>query len=502
MPASDSFLLTVAETRRADAAAIAAGTSGLALMRRAGAAVARRAAALAGEGARVLVLCGPGNNGGDGLVAAALLADRGFAVTVALLGPRAALRGDAAEAAAGWPGPVADPGRIDPAACDLVIDALFGAGLSRSLDGAALDLVRRVAASGRPVLAVDVPSGLDGDTGAIRGEAARARETVTFARRKPGHLLLPGRALCGDVHVADIGLDDALIAGLGPKTFANEPALWRPAFPEPDETGHKYARGHALVLSGPATRTGAARLAARAALRIGAGLVTLAAPPDALAECAAHVTAIMLRRLADADALGALLEDRRYNAVVAGPGLGEEAEALTRAALAAGRASVLDADALTAFADRAGALGDLVRRSGAPTVLTPHSGEFDRLFAGEAGVLDPASKVERARRAAARVGAVVVLKGADTVVAGPDGRAAINAHATPYLGTAGSGDVLAGMIGGLLAQGMATFEAACAGVWLHGDAGRAHGPGLIAEDLPELLPGALRRRLSQVPDRP
>ena len=492
-------LLTVAETRLADAAAIAAGTSGSALMRRAAAAVAERAAALAGEGARarsrVLVLCGPGNNGGDGFVAAGHLAARGLDVTVALLGDRAALNGDAAEAAAGSPGSIIEAGTAEPERADLVVDALFGAGLSRPLAGAALDLVRRVNASGRAVLAVDVPSGLDGDTGGVRGEAVRATETVTFARRKPGHLLLPGRILCGPVHVADIGLD-AAVAGLGPRTFANEPPLWRRLFPVPDEAGHKYGRGHALVLSGPATRTGAARLAARAALRIGAGLVTVAAPPDALPECAAQLTAIMLRPRADVAALDTLLTDARYNALVAGPGLGAEAEALTGAALAAGRAIVLDADALTAFAGRARALGERVRDSGSRAVLTPHAGEFGRLFEGEAAVLEPESKVERARQAAGLTGAVVVLKGADTVVAAPDGRAAINAHASPYLGTAGTGDVLAGLIGGLLAQGMPPFEAACAAVWLHGDAGRDVGPGLIAEDLPERLPSALRRLLA------
>lgn len=489
-------LITTDEMRRADAAAIDAGTPGLTLMRRAGAAVAERARALAGDG-RVLVLCGPGNNGGDGFVAARLLAEAGLSVEVALLGARDALTGDAAAAAADWSGPVAEAAGAEPAGFALVIDALFGAGLSRPLEGDAAALVARLDAAGVPVLAVDVPSGLDGDAGAPRGAAVTATETVTFVRAKPGHWLLPGRRLCGPVTVADIGIPDAVVDGLGAQAHLNGPALWGAAFPHLAVDSHKYTRGHAVVLSGPAHRTGAARLAARGALRLGAGLVTVLSPTPALAENAAHLTAIMLLPCDGADDLDDTLTDERLNAIVAGPGLGTGAPTrdLVRVACEAGRGLVLDADALTSFSGRADELAEMIAGGDAQAVATPHEGEFARLFKGVAAVPAEGSKLVRARAAASFLGAVVVLKGADTVIAAPDGRAAINPNGTPWLGTAGSGDVLCGFTGGLLAQGMAPFEAAAAAVWLHAAAGQRHGPGLISEDLPELMPAVLRELL-------
>ncbi|KTS28611.1 hypothetical protein NS228_15035 [Methylobacterium indicum] len=495
-------LLTTDEMRRADAAAIAAGMPGLDLMRRAGAAVAARARAMTGSGP-ILVLCGPGNNGGDGFVAARLLAEAGIAVEVALLGDREALRGDAAAAAAEWTGPVSEAAGAEPAGFSLVIDALFGVGLSRPLDGAAAALVARVNGSGVPVLAVDVPSGLDGDTGAPRGPVVNATATVTFVRKKPGHLLLPGRRLCGPVTVAEIGIPEAVLAEIGAEAHANGPDLWGAAFPRLTEESHKYTRGHAVVLSGPAHRTGAARLAARGALRIGAGLVTLLSPTPALPENAAQLTAIMLRPCDSADDLDDTLTDERLNAIVAGPGLGSGAPTrdLVRVATEAGRALVLDADALTSFAGKADDLVEMIASGDTRAVATPHDGEFARLFKGVAAVPAEGSRLDRARAAAAFLDAVVVLKGADTVIAAPDGRAAINANGTPWLGTAGSGDVLCGFIGGLLAQGMPPFEAAAAAVWLHAEAGRRHGPGLISEDLPEQMPavlGALLTRLGAV----
>ena len=492
-------LLTVEAMRLVDAAAIAGGTSGFALMHRAGAGVAERAAALAPAGSPILVLCGPGNNGGDGFVAARLLADAGHAVELRLLGDRATLSGDAAAAAADWTGPVGDAvADVDFGGFGLVVDAVFGAGLSRDLDGAARSLIDRLVASKVPVLAIDVPSGIDGDTGAVRGIASRAVETVTFVALKPGHLLQPGRAHCGRLHVAEIGVGpEALAAGYaaaGPPVFRNGPDLWGSAFPHLTEASHKYTRGHALVLSGPAYRTGAARLAARAALRIGAGLVTVASPASALAENAAHLTAIMLRPCETADDLDDILVDERLNVVLAGPGLGVGATTRDLVAVAAGvgRGLVLDADALTSFKGQAALLGAHIADGGSQAVLTPHTGEFGRLFQGTDALSPGLGKLDQARRAAALAGTVIVLKGADTVIASPDGRAAINDHGTPYLGTAGSGDVLGGLIAGLLAQGMKPFEAAAAAVWLHGDAGRRHGPGLVAEDMPELMPAVLR----------
>ncbi|MFH6781307.1 MULTISPECIES: NAD(P)H-hydrate dehydratase [Methylobacterium] len=489
-------LLTTDEMRRADAAAIRAGTPGLTLMHRAGAAVAERARALAGDGP-VLVLCGPGNNGGDGFVAARLLAGAGLTVEVALLGARDALKGDAAAAAEEWTGPVTEAAGADPAGVTLVIDALFGAGLARPIEGAAADLVARVNGAGVPVLAVDVPSGLDGDTGAPRGAVVTATETVTFVRRKPGHLLLPGRRLCGPVTLADIGIPDAEVAGIGAQAHVNGPDLWGAAFPQLAPDSHKYTRGHAVVLSGPAHRTGAARLAARGALRIGAGLVTVLSPTSALPENAAHLTAIMLHPCDGADDLDDTLTDERLNAIVAGPGLGTGGPTrdLVRVATEAGRALVLDADALTSFSGKADELAEMIAGGGARAVATPHEGEFARLFRGVAAVPAEGSKLARARAAAAFLDAVVVLKGADTVIAAPDGRAAINPNGTPWLGTAGSGDVLCGFAGGLLAQGMEPFEAAAAAVWLHAAAGGRHGPGLISEDLPELMPAVLREVL-------
>ena len=489
------LVLTPHEMRRADAAAIAAGTPGIELMRRAGEAVADAAARLAQPGARILVVAGPGQNGGDGFIAAESLSRRGYQVSLALLGDPARLKGDAAEAARRWTGevkPVEDAAFHEP---DLIIDALFGTGLARDLDGIARLTVERMTMSHKPVLAVDLPSGLDGETGEVRGAVAKAVRTVTFAARKPCHLLMPGRACSGPVEVADIGIGPDILAAAGGSLFANGPALWLPTLPKPGLGAHKYDRGHTLVASGGATRTGAARLAARAALRIGSGLVTVASPPEALGVNAAHLTAIMLRGCDGPEGLHAILKASRFNSLVLGPALGVHAATRTMVAVAvqAGRSLVLDADALTSFEGLASELHQAFRH--APTVLTPHDGEFNRLFSGHPDLLDPPSKIERARRAAAYLGGVVVLKGPDTVIAAPDGRAAINENGTPYLATAGSGDTLCGIIAGLMAQGVTAFDAACAGVWIHAEAGARFGPGLIAEDLPELLPGILRELL-------
>jgi len=382
---------------------------------------------------------------------------------------------------------------------------LYGAGLSRDVDGAALGLVgaiNAVARSGRPVLSVDTPSGVDGATGRVRGAAVEASASVTFFRLKPGHLLLPGRALCGRLALADIGLSEAALAAIAPKAVVNAPAIWRAALPRLDAFAHKYTRGAALVVSGPAHRTGAARLAARAALRVGAGLATIASPLDAVAVNAGHTTAVMVAPYDGLAGFARLLADPRRNAALIGPGagIGEATRGLVAAALtepsAQPRALVLDADALTSFAGDASGLAALIAREARTTIVTPHEGEFARLFRGRPEVLDQPSKLAQARAAAAALGAVVVLKGADTIVAAPDGRAAIGFDLPPTLATAGSGDVLAGLACGLLAQRMPGFEAAAAAVWLHGAAARALGPGLIAEDLTEAVPAALRALLS------
>jgi hydroxyethylthiazole kinase-like uncharacterized protein yjeF len=514
-------LLTPAEMARADALTIAAGTPGYELMLRAGRNVASAAVDFLKrrEGRRVAVFCGPGNNGGDGYVAARILREQGFDVRIGALGDPRALRGDAAQAHVDWSGEVFSAEDLDPCEADLVIDALFGAGLSRPLGGCVLGIVRKINASGAPVLAVDVPSGMDGANGAIGSQCIKARETVTFFRLKPGHVLLPGRLACGKVILTQIGIDAGVLAAIQPRTFLNAESLWRYKMPIPRVDGHKYGRGHLVVASGPATHTGAARLAARAGLRVGAGLVTVASPQDALAENAAHLTAIMLRDVQGAAPWRRLLADKRFSAVVLGPGFGMGegtrevvAAILAQAAQNAGRFGlVLDADALTSFSGQSARLASLIG-GGVEVVLTPHEGEFSRLFSkvnveAEATLQAPSSstltsasanqptdldyKIDRARAAARSVGAIIVYKGPDTVVAAPDGRACIARNAPPWLATAGSGDVLAGLVGGLLAQGMPAFEAASCAVWLHGEAATLFGPGLIAEDLPEILPRVL-----------
>jgi NAD(P)H-hydrate epimerase len=496
---------------RADAAAIAGGIAGANLMEAAGRAVADAIMGLVPGGARVLVVCGPGNNGGDGFVAARHLKVRGFAVRVAALGARAAYQGDAGIMAGRLDGPVEPLSGDSVADCDVIIDALFGAGLTRALDGVAADVVGAINRAGVPVVAVDVPSGLNGSTGAAEGPVVQATRTVTFFRLKPGHLLLPGRALCGAVTVADIGIPETVLPRLGITAFRNEPTIWRAVFPTPSLAGHKYSRGHGLVLSGPAAATGACRLAAIAALRSGAGLVTVGASGGALAVNAAHLTAVMLTEVSGARQLADVLADTRKNVVLLGPGLGvgPDAATLVLTALASAAAVVLDADALTSFApgqaaEGGGVFGFTARPEGtsdatpetlfysinnrqAGVVLTPHEGEFKRLFGDIAG-----DKVVRAQAAALRAGAVVILKGADTVIAAPGGQVAINDNAPPWLATAGSGDVLAGIVTGFLAQGMPPWEAACAAVWLHGAAGHQAGRGLIAEDLPAALSNVLK----------
>jgi hydroxyethylthiazole kinase-like uncharacterized protein yjeF len=378
----------------------------------------------------------------------------------------------------------------------VVIDALFGAGLDRPVEGERRRVIEAINAAGAPVIAVDLPSGINGSSGAVMGAAIIARHTITFFRRKPGHVLLPGRLHCGAVTVADIGIPPGVLGAIQPRTFLNVPELWKTCFPIPHIEAHKYARGHAVVVSGDIAHTGASRLAARGALRAGAGLVTIASPKEALPVNAAASTAVMVRAVDGAAEFGSLLADRRINTLVLGPGggVGEGMRAMVQAALASDRAIVLDADALTSFADRPQALFDAIRsRGSAVTVLTPHEGEFARLFQDGRQELGNTSKLERARAAAKRSGGIVLLKGADTVVAAPDGRAAISTDAPAWLATAGSGDVLAGFVAGLLAQGMPGFEAAAAAVWLHGQAGNEAGPGLIAEDLPDVLPRIYRR---------
>ena len=440
-------LLTPAQMYQADALAIASGIAEAQLIENAGRAVAEEI--IRRYGARkTTVLCGPGNNGADGKVAARYLGQWG------------------------WPVTISD----DITGAELIIDALYGAGLNRDFPSALADKINN---AGVPIVAIDVPSGLDGLTGHPRGACVSADLTITFFRKKPAHLLLPGRMLCGDVVVADIGIAESVLAELKLQLWENT----RPILPSFDSTTHKYKRGHAVVVSGAKFNTGASRLAAQAALKIGAGLVTIAGHQDELLIHAAHTTALMLAQTENAMALGLFLNDKRRNAVCIGPaaGIGSETSAKVRSVLASGAATVLDADALTSFTQNPAELfAAIAERPDRPVILTPHEGEFARLFSDLANV--PEAKHERALKAAKRSGAVIILKGADTVIASPDGRAAINGNAPPSLATAGSGDVLAGLATGLLAQGMAGFEAACAAVWLHGEAANRHGSRLLTAE--------------------
>lgn len=472
-------IITVAEMRAIDAAAALAGVPTRTLMENAGRAVAE-AIMQRFTPRPTAVLCGPGNNGGDGWVAARVLRDAGWPVWVETLAPREALVGDAADAASAFDGEVYPVSPDNPMA-ELFVDALFGAGLSRPLEGHAARLARALPA-GR-VVSIDVPSGLDGDRGAPLGEACfSAALTVTFVRKKPAHVLAPGRGYCGEVVAADIGAPDAAVAGQDIRLWENDPALW--TLPWPDLEAHKHARGHVMVASGGFGRSGAARLAARGALRSGAGLVTVLAPADATAENAAQLTAIMLREASSESAFAEAA--RMAQSSVIGPGFGLESahyERLCAAIDAKPRGPiVLDADALTLLAPLTHALDPR-------DVLTPHVGEFRRLFPGV--LSNSASRIHAARSAAAYARCVVLLKGPDTVIAAPDGRAIVNTEASPFLATAGAGDVLAGIIAGLIGQGMESLAAAAAGAWLHGRAAQALGPGLIAEDLPEILPQVL-----------
>jgi len=489
-------VLTPAEMSEADRLTIAAGTPGITLMERAGASVARVASDVAKSGRRIAVLCGPGNNGGDGFVAARLLREQGFDVQVILLGAREKLAGDAAVAASQWGGTVETFDAGSALNCDLIVDALFGAGLSRDLGGDAKRAVEAVNACGVPVVAVDLPSGVDGASGKVRGAAVRATQTVTFCRMKPGHLLMPGKILAGKLVVADIGISDRIVRAVAGGIALNTPAAWIGTYPWPQIDGHKYRRGHAVVVSGPAHATGAARLAARAALRAGAGLVTVAAPKAAVGVLSAALEAVMVREAHGAAGLKKLLADERLNAVLVGPGngVGKATKAAIEAAAKAKRALVLDADAISSFSGESGKLAKLLKLNRILSLLTPHDGEFAKLFASDsAQVIRIESKIEKVRVAAKLLGAFVLLKGPDTVVASPDGRVTVSNNAPPWLATAGSGDVLAGISLGLVAQGMPVFEAASAAAWLHGECANEFGIGLIAEDLPEILPRVVRR---------
>lgn len=476
-------ILTCAEVRAAEAMAVAAGTSLQQLMQRAGQACADVLHAEFPVG-RVVVLAGPGNNGGDAFVAARRLQDLGREVSVYEMEPDQNRSPESSAAAAAFEGRRQALNGLSVDAGDVVLDGLFGAGLSRALSGEAAFAVSHVNAAGARVVAIDVPSGINGDQGVVCGPVIHADVTVTFGCKKPAHVLQPAASFCGDVVPAEIGFG-GFLAGVGAgRLNENGPPLWERGLPWPTATSHKHQRGRLCVVSGGIANTGAARMAAEAGLRAGAGVVTLLCPPAALLVAASSLKAVMTASFAGVEELVA--RTARSTAVIIGPAAGvtqatrESVEGLARA----GRRLVLDADALSVFSDEVARLGASLATAadvGGGAILTPHAGEFERLFPGL--IARSNNKVEACRSAAVSLGSVVVLKGSDTVIAAPDGRAVVNTHATPFLATAGAGDVLAGVIGGLLAQGMKPFDAACAGVWMHGDAALRVGPGLTAEDL-------------------
>jgi len=497
----NTAILTCDQVRAAEQRAVEAGISLWALMQKAGQACADVLHAEFPVG-RVVVLAGPGNNGGDAFVAAQRLRDLGRNVWLFELAPLAERTEEGQNALAALTGPrqPLEDMRLQPG--DIVLDGLFGAGLSRPLAGEAAWAVEQVNASGATVVAVDVPSGVNGDSGAIDGPTIRADVTVTFCCKKPAHVLWPASDLCGEVIPAEVGFGpfvDETGAGL---LQENAPTLWAGALRWPGRAAHKHQRGRLAVVSGGIAHTGAARLAAQAGLRSGAGLVTVYCPPGALMVAAASLTAVMVSSFADPEMLEAQTD--RADAVVIGPAAGvtPQTRANVETLLRAGRRAVLDADALSVFADDAKSLalltveGEMVRQNdglpkGAFVVITPHVGEFERLRPGL--LAKSPSRITAAINTAAMTGCIVLLKGPDTVIASPDGRAVVNTHATPFLATAGSGDVLAGIIGGLLAQGLDAFDAACAAAWMHGDAGLRAGPGMTAEDLDHALRETIAR---------
>lgn len=481
------LLISPAEMAAIDLASAQSGIDSFLLMRGAGLAVAAAVLRSYPQAHRYVMLCGPGNNGGDGYVAASALTECGANVAVFAFGDPDALSGDAARARQLWSGAVHPLEALVTQLGDVVVDALFGAGLTRDLPDAVAKAIDQINAEGLPILAVDLPTGVDGRTGQIRGAAFAASHTITFMTRKPGHLLLPGRSLCGALDVFDIGIPARIVLAVGSRPRVNVPALWSPYAARLDASSHKYRRGHLVVFSGGAQATGAARLSAAAGLAAGAGLVTVASPKSALDTNAAQLTAVMLKEVDDRHDLENWLQDSRLGAFVLGPGFGIGNRAREFALALCDRALVLDADGIASFQEHRAELFERLSVAKGRVVMTPHEGEFARLFP-EIARDQRLSKIEKAQAAAEISHATIVYKGADTVIASPDGKVAVNANAPPSLATAGSGDVLAGIIGAHLAQGMPAFEAAAAGVWRHGAAGTRAGAGLTAETLVTSIP--------------
>lgn len=493
----DTVLLTLDQCRTADQLAEKMGVSPIHLMEKAG----KQVAAIVSQSVEspddlkgpIAVLCGPGNNGGDGFVAARYLKEKGFTVAVYLHGDKNDLKGNARYMADRWDGDIHPLNIQSVEGAPIIIDAILAAGLNRSLDDGLAPVID--AANGQDALrvAVDLPTGLNGDTGQVMGSCFRADLTVTFLAKKPAHVLLPGRFLCGGldhIHVVDIGIPVGVLKTINPLTAINNSFGWQYSYPVVPPMAHKYHKGHVLVLGGKEPTLGASRLSAMAALRSGAGLVSLACPNDSYTVQATALTDVMVRRFDSNMGFVAFLQDPRLNVVTIGPGAGvsEKTAKLVRSVCEKNVSLVLDADGISSFAGRANQLADYMNPADPKMVITPHEGEFMRLFPD---ISLTEGRLQAACQAAETIGAVVVLKGNDTIIASPDGRSFINATAPVWLSVAGTGDVLSGIIAGLLAQGMPMFEASAAAVFFHSEAAMQAGKGMIASDLLPIIPRVL-----------
>ena len=478
-------VLTTAEMSKADAAAIASGIAGIQLMKAAGTSVAHEVIEEF-KPCPVLILCGPGNNGGDGFITAQYLKKKGWPVRIACMVKRNALKGDSALAAKNWDGEIETlNSSLSVHQTGLVIDAIFGTGFARTLAIELVILFEKIRSRKIPVVAVDVPTGLNATTGTAEPDTLKASLTVTFCRKKTGHLLLPGKLHCGKIIIADIGITDTIVTALNTTCLENHPTLWLKNFPLPNDESHKYTRGHAVIYGGE-KRTGAACLAAAAAQKIGAGLVTITSPIKTIPIYSTFRASIMVDECKDIKDIKTILRDERKNAILIGPGAGvdKKLRQIVETALSFNKSGVLDADVFSVYKNNH---KDLFSKLSPKYVLTPHEKEFERIF----GIIK-GNKLERALKAAKISNAIVLLKGSDTIIAAPDGASVINTNAPPVLATAGSGDVLSGLITGLITQGMPPFMATCAAVWLHGKTAQTYGIGLTAEDIISTLPQVLK----------
>ncbi|VAV90167.1 NAD(P)H-hydrate epimerase / ADP-dependent (S)-NAD(P)H-hydrate dehydratase [hydrothermal vent metagenome] len=481
-------ILTTKNCYQADKQAIASGITPVTRMENAGSGAAESITARY-EKCKTLILCGPGANGGDGYVIARKLHEAGWSVDVmALTAPVAG--SDAEFMAQQCPVDASSRVRQLPTDIELIVDCLYGAGLNRALDADTTQLIHQVNQHKSPVVAIDLPSGIFGDSNGGFAPCIVADTTITFAVKKLAHVLEPERSFCGVVEVVDIGFPDGMISDMPEVALENSPCLWSQIPVQPGAQSHKHNRGRLWVGCGGHLQTGAARLAARAGLRIGAGWVMLGGSKKAMQVCAAHETSIVLQTRPKHQSMAKTLQTSPVpDCVILGPagGIGARMRADILDVLRSGIAAVLDADALRVMSAEPEVFFELCNEN---TVLLPHEAEFLGLFPDLNQTFG--HKINRVKAAASRAGCTVLLKGADSVIANATGRAVVNTKTSAWLATLGTGDVLAGMVGGLMAQRVGGMDATCAAVWIHGALGQNLGAGLIAEDLPNEIPNILK----------